>query len=358
MKYTFSFCLLMFLASVSFSQPVSEKKYAKQIKAASDSIVKMMAKKSIPGLSVAVSIKGKTVWAQAFGFSDLENRIPVTVNTKFRIGSVSKTITAVAIAQLMDEGRISLDSSVAKYVPYWPAKKYAITVGQVGSHVAGIRHYNGYEFLSAKRYENVEESMDIFKNDSLRFAPGTQYQYTSYGYSLLSAAIEGASGKSYLDFIKQRIFDPLNMNNSVPDHNDSIIPNRTRFYTIIKNKFLGNAPFVDNSNKWGSGGILSTPTDLLKFGNAILYKKILSERSRAALWTPYPLSTGKENVYGIGFRVEKNNAGQTYMSHGGTSIGGRTFFVIYPKEEVVMAITYNLLPAGYNEIELSDIFSN
>ena len=104
-------------------------------------------------------------------------------------------------------------------------------------------------------------------------------------------------------------------------------------------------------------GFLSTPVDLVKMGNALLYKHIISDASRTKLWTPYALTTGKENVYGIGFRIEKNKAGMTYMSHGGTSIGGRTFFVIYPKEELVMAITYNLLPSGYNEIELSDIFA-
>ena len=150
------------------------------------------------------------MWAQGFGFSGLENKVPVTPDTKFRIGSVSKTITAIAIAQLMDEGKIHADSAITKYVPYWPGKKYPITVGQVGSHVAGIRHYNGYEFLSAKHYDDVKESIDIFKNDSLRFVPGTQYQYSSYGYNLLSAAIEGASGKTYLDFIKQhRIYQFL-----------------------------------------------------------------------------------------------------------------------------------------------------
>lgn len=363
MKYIF--CLAVFYFSVTnvFSQIPDEtktvfidKNYTEQITEATDSITRMMIKKTIPGLSVCVSLKGKTIWAQGFGYSDAENKTPVRINTKFRVGSVSKTITAVAIARLLDQGKINLDSPVTAYVPYWPQKKYPITIRQIGSHVAGIRHYGGYEFNSAKHYNSVEESLDIFKNDSLRYVPGTFHFYSSYGYILLSGAIEGASGKTFLNFLQQEIFDPLKMDNTVPDYNDSIISNRTRFYSLVNNKKLINAIYVDNSNKWGSGGILSTSYDLVKLGNALLQNKIISEKSRNVLWTPYRLSTGKENVYGIGFRIEKDKAGRTFMSHGGTSIGGRTFFVIYPKEELVMAITYNLLPAGYNEIELSDIF--
>lgn len=362
----FKFLVTLFFAFfsyLSFAQRINEnesvfidKEYSEKISVATDSIVKMMKKKSIPGLSVSVSIKGKTIWSQGFGYSDMENGVPVRINTKFRIGSVSKTITAIGLAKLIDKNKINLDSPVTNYVAYWPVKRYPITVGQVGSHVAGIRHYSGYEFNSAKHYNNVEESVEIFKNDTLRYVPGTIHFYSSYGYVLLSAAIEGASGKPFLNFLYDEIFSPLGMKNTVPDHNDSIIPNRSQFYMMINNKKLVNAIYVDNSNKWGSGGILSTSYDLLKLGNALLQNKIISVSSKNVLWTPYKLSTGKENVYGIGFRNEKDKAGRTFMSHGGTSIGGRTFFVIYPKEELVMAITYNLLPAGYNEIEISDIF--
>ena len=251
----FTFTYLTGIAQqIDETKPYADKNYAAAIKAATDSINIFMPKKSIPGLSICVSVRGKTVWSQSFGYSDLEGNVKVTPETKFRIGSVSKTITAIGIARLMDRGLISTDSPITRYVPYWPQKRYTITVGEIGSHVAGIRHYNGYEFLSAKHYNNVEESIGIFSGDSLRFAPGTQYQYSSYGYNLLSAAIEGASGATYLDFVRNEIFNPLGMRNTVPDFNDSIIPNRTRFYQVIKNKFLGNGPYVDNSDKWGSGG--------------------------------------------------------------------------------------------------------
>ena len=118
-----------------------------------------------------------------------------------------------------------------------------------------------------------------------------------------------------------------------------------------------NGAALGISNKWAGGGLLGTPNDLLKLGNALLQNKILSEKSRSALWTPYKLTSGKGNTYGIGFRIEKDKAGRTHMSHGGTSFGGRTFFIIYPKEELVFAIAYNLLPAGYIETEFSNIFA-
>ena len=353
---------LIFCISFSYAQKLDETKtvfidnaFAKQIKDATDSINSMMIKKMVPGLSVCVSSKGKIIWAQGFGYSDVENKTPVRINTKFRVGSVSKTITAVGLGRLMDDGKISLDSPVTKYVSYWPEKKYSITIGQIGSHVAGIRHYKGKEFLSAVHYNSVKESLDIFKDDTLNFMPGTQYSYSSYGYNLLSAAMETASGKPFLQYLQQAVFDPLKMNNTIADYNDSIIPNRTHFYDVKKNTVV-NATYVDNSNKWAGGGILSTPYDLVKMGNALLLNKFLSQKSLAALWTPYVLSTGKPNVYGIGFRIEKDKAGRTYISHGGTSMGGRTYFIIYPKEEIVMAITYNYLPGIYDELPIANVF--
>ena len=361
MKILLSLSLIVCI-NFSYGQQLDEtntvfidKAFAKQIKEATDSITVMMSKKMIPGLSVCVSSKGKIIWAQGFGYSDVENKTPVKINTKFRVGSVSKTITAVGLAKLADENRVNLDSPVTRYVSYWPYKKYPITLRQIGGHVAGIRHYRGKEFLSAVHYNSVKESLDIFKDDSLNFEPGTQYSYSSYGYNLLSAAMETASGESFLQFLQHAVFDPLNMHNTTADYNDSIVLNRTHFYDVKKNTVV-NATYVDNSNKWAGGGILSTPYDLIKLGNALLREKFLSEKSRAALWTPYQLSTGKPNVYGIGFRNETDEAGRTYISHGGTSMGGRTYFIIYPKEEIVMAITYNYLPGIYDELPIANIF--
>lgn len=171
----------------------------------------------------------------------------------------------------------------------------------------------------------------------------------------MSAAIEAASGKSFPAYMKEEIFNPLDMYNTSPDYNDSIIPNRSRFYELRFNELV-NASYVDNSNKWAGGGFLSTPVDLVKMADALLHKKFINASTADQLWTPYQLSNGTNNIYGIGFRIEKDKAGRNQIHHGGTSMGGRAFLVIYPDDDIIMAITYNVLPGKYYEVMVADIF--
>lgn len=326
------------------------------IQQARDTIRAMMKKKLIPGLSICVSSKGRIVWAEGFGYSDLENKVEVRINTRFRVGSISKSITATGLARMIDERRMNLDSPVAAYLSWFPPKKYPITIRQVASHTAGIRHYKSpAEFVNKTHYSSVKESISIFKDDSLLFVPGTRYSYSSYGYNLLSAAMETASGQPFPAYMKENIFKPLGMNNTSPDYTDSIIPNRSRFYQIQFNELV-NAPYVDNSNKWAGGGFLSTPADLVKMANALLYKKFISDNTIHELWTPYKLSGDAATIYGIGFRIEKDKSGRNQIHHGGTSMGGRAFLAIYPDDDIVMAIAYNVLPGNYYEVMLADIF--
>ncbi|MFL5571671.1 MAG: serine hydrolase domain-containing protein, partial [Gemmatimonadaceae bacterium] len=154
-----------------------------------------MRRSGIPGASVTVLRNGREIWSEGLGVADLENNLPVTPLTKFRIGSVSKPITAVAMAALVEEGKLDLDAPIQKYVPAFPVKKYPITARELAGHLAGIRHYSGDEFLSNRHYANVTSSLDIFKNDTLLFRPGDKYSYSTYGFVLLSAVVEGAAGE-------------------------------------------------------------------------------------------------------------------------------------------------------------------
>ena len=185
----------------------------------------------VPGASMAVSVNGKMVWSEAFGVANVELNVPATTKTKFRIGSVSKALTAGALGLLMKAGKIDLDAEIHTYVPSFPAKKFPMTVRQVAGHLAGIRHYkNEAEFLSQKRYKSVEEGLSIFADDTLLFEPGARYSYSSYGFNLLSAAMEQASGMDYLTLMQKSVFGPLGMTQTVPEYPDSIISNRSSFY--------------------------------------------------------------------------------------------------------------------------------
>ena len=216
-------------------------------------------------------------------------------------------------------------------------KRYPITVRQVAGHLAGIRHYGPGEFENQKHYNTVLEGLTIFQDDSLLFEPGTQYAYSSYGWNLLSAVIEGASGESFLSFMEHRVFEPAGMSHTGADFPDSIVPARTRFYT--RPDSVGpvvNAPFVDNSYKWASGGFLSTAEDLAQFGEQMLDGRLLDSATVALLWTSQHTTDGKATDYGIGWGVEQDAAGRRRISHSGGSVGGTANLLIYPTERLIV----------------------
>ena len=153
--------------------------YGEAIEEARTIVREIMAESGIPGISVAVGFHGSVVWSEGFGLADLEHSVPVTTLTKFRIGSVSKPITAAALGLLMEAGSLDLDAPVQDYVPDFPEKRWPVTVRQVAGHISGIRHYRGNENGSSRRYSSVSEGLDIFESDALLFEPGTQYSYSS-----------------------------------------------------------------------------------------------------------------------------------------------------------------------------------
>src|SRR6266487_880069 len=187
---------------------------------------------NIPGFAIAVAVDGRIVWSEAFGFADVEAQRAATPATQFRIGSVSKPLTATAIAQLFELGKLDLDAPVQRYVPTFPVKSAPITTRLVGGHLAGIRHYQGDEFTLNRRFATVTEGLSIFKDDSLLFPPGTRFSYSSYGFNLLGAVVEGASGEEFLAYMSRHVFKPLKMTATAPDKNDSLIPDRTQFYEM------------------------------------------------------------------------------------------------------------------------------
>lgn len=316
-----------------------------------------VAKNNLPGASVAVGLGDDVVWAEGFGWADLEQRVPVTSLTRFRIGSVSKPLSSVAVGLLYERGKIDLDAPVQTYVPSFPKKRWPISTRQLMGHIAGIRHYRGDEFLSSKHYDGVTEGLAIFANDSLLFRPGTEYSYSSYGWNLVSAVVEAAAGEPFLDFMRREVVAPLGLRHTVPGYMASIIPGRVRFYEHDKEGRLVNAPYVDNSYKWAGGGFLSTPSDLVRFGFAMLDGKVLQRKTIEMLWTPLRLESGKSTGYGLGWGSEEVD-GRRVISHGGGSVGGTTAFMIIPEERMVVAVTTNLTGAETGAIakEVAGLF--
>src|SRR3989440_9427108 len=224
----------------------------------------------IPGVQVAVAIDGTLVWSEGFGYADAARRRPITRATQFRIGSVSKPLTAAAVALLYEQGKLDLDAPVQRYVPTFPDKGHPITTRQLAGHLAGIRHYRDREFFQTRRFATVRDGLAIFQDDSLLFPPGTRFSYSSYGWNLVSAVVEGAAGDDFRSYISAHVFRPLGLTHTAPDRTDSLIPERTQFYDAESGGAYHVAPPVDNSYKWAGGGFVSTAEDLVKFGSALL----------------------------------------------------------------------------------------
>lgn len=342
-------------AQVHSVDSIKDKKYLKAIRTAEKYIDSLQATQRIPGVSVSVGTTTKILWSEGFGYSDLETLLPVSIHSKFRMGSVSKSITSVAVGKLVEDKKLDLDAPIQQYVPDFPVKKFSFTSRQLATHTAGIRHYGPNDPIACpKRYRNVHEGLSIFDQDTLLFKPGTAYNYSTYGYSVLSAVIEGASGSDYSSYMRTNVFKPIGMTETSPDYSDSIVVNRVRFYEKNKDGIV-NAALVDNSYKWAGGGLLSTPSDLVKMGTALIGNKLLSKETTSILFTPQLLANGKNTNYGFGWRIETDNRGRKILHHGGLSDGGRTFLLLFPDHDLVVAIAANISGANINLPEAEKI---
>lgn len=290
----------------------------------------------VPGLSVAVNVKGTTVWSQAFGFADLEKQIPVTSQTRFRIGSVSKPLTAAGLALLVERGLLDLDAPVQQYIPDFPHKSGVITARLLAGHLTGVRNYRGTEAGSNKPFKNLRAGLKIFESDPLEALPGTTFSYSSYNWNALGVVMEAAAQQDFLSYMETNVIQPLNLASTCPDHAGRNDPRRAQFYeTWLAGKFRV-APKVDPSYVWPAGGFLSTAEDLVGFGAAHLRPGFLKRESIKLLFTSQKTTAGKPTHYGIGWFI-----GQTVLYHGGDSFGGTAILLLHPASRTVVAIASN-----------------
>lgn len=323
-----------------------------------------------PALSVAVGVDGDLVWAEALGYADVEAHEPVALDSRFPIGSVSKSVTATAAAMLWEDGVLDLDADVHGYVPDYPDLPYPLTTRELLSHQGGIRHYRltlhpplFSESALDRPFETTQEALSIFSGDPLLFEPDTDFHYSTYGYTLVAAAMEGASGMPFLDILRARVFDPVGLTNTSADDRDRPAPGRvTEYMTLRFVPGLVPAPETNSSYKWAGGGLLSTPTDLVRFGGALLAGDLVSDSTRAVMFTPRTTSDGEINPqrYGLGWR----NGGMSYprgsettlvvLHHGGTAIGAITALLLLPDSRLVVAMTANVTPPDGSDRLLGD----
>jgi serine beta-lactamase-like protein LACTB len=316
-------------------------------------VSKFMGSTHVPGIAIAVVEDGQYEWAAGFGVADLENNVPASEHTLFRLGSISKPLTATAAMRLWELGKLDLDAPVQKYCPSFPTKPWPITTREVLGHLGGIRHYksdaqNDPEGGNTKHFDDpIQAGLSFFQDDPLVAQPGTSFHYSTQGYTLVGCVMEGASGIKYLEFMRQNVFVPAGMEQTRADDRFAIIPYRTRFYQRKDSGTVENADFLDSSYKIPGGGWLSSAEDMAHFEVAILNDKLLRRSTRDLMWTPLKPSDGSKDSYALGWGWGDEQDVRR-IGHTGGQQGTSTAFAIAPEQRAGVVVLTNMehVPAG------------
>jgi serine beta-lactamase-like protein LACTB, mitochondrial len=296
----------------------------------------MVAGDNLPGLSVAVAVNGQIVWAEGFGWADVESRTPVTPLTRFRLGALSKPLTAVAAALLHDRRRLDLDAPIQRYVPAYPKKQWTVTTRALMSDVAGVHRIRGdnNDAMPVRHCENLDEAVGLLKDEPLQFEPGTQHRYSVWGWVLASAVVEGAAGEPFAHFMVSQVFEPLAMDRTVVAEVDG-----------LADVAHGTEHPPDYSCVAGGGAFLSTPTDLVRFGSAMLKPGLLRADTIAAFQTPPHLTSGAPTTYALGWTVKSaqlSDGSTRVVSHRGSPAGGSVSLLTFPDLGIAVAAAANV----------------
>ena len=301
------------------------------------------AKLGTPGMSVAVVVNDELAWSTGYGLADVENGVPATAQTAYRIASISKTMAATAVMQLVERGRVRLDDPIQKYVPSFPDKgESVITLRHLLSHTSGIRHYKPGEIESKESFDSVADAIAIFKDDPLLFTPGTQYHYSTYGFNLLAGVVEKASGLTYESYLREHIWVPAGMKTTGFEHPLDVVPHRARQYVRGGPGGVHNAPYADLSIKWAGGGVISTVEDLARFHIALDQGRLLKRETLAQMYTPGTLADGAPIGYGLGWMLETDSKGRHWVAHSGGATGGTTYLLRDPTRGLAVVIFCNV----------------
>jgi len=342
--------LALWLTTAQLRAQSSDELPASTIASIEKAVTTEMSKQGIPGLSVAVATDKQLRWSNGYGLADVENFVPAKASTVYRLGSISKPITATAVVQLVERGKLDLDAPVQKYCPAFPQKQWPVTSRELLGHLGGVRHYNEKERVEyTTHFDSVASGLSVFKDDPLIAEPGTQFHYSSFGYNLLGCVVEGASGQSFADYVRQNIFVPAGMDHMQVDNLFALIPNRARGYQRDKDGNLENSQLMDSSYKIPSGGLCSTAADLARFAIAIETGKLVKPETLAEMFTSGKTRDGKETGYGFGWGLGQLD-GNRVVAHGGGQSGVSTHLLLLPEKGIAVAAMCDLEDADVSRL--------
>jgi serine beta-lactamase-like protein LACTB len=340
-------------AAVPSTPGVHAERYSRAIEESRRLAHALLLEDNLPGLSVAVARDGEIVWTEGFGWADVEGRAPMTSRTQFRLGSVSKTLTAAAVALLHERGRIDLDAPVQTYVPAYPQKPWTVTTRHLMGDIAGVHRIRGDNNDQAPdgQCASLDEALATFADEPLLFEPGTRYRFSTNGWILLSAVVEAAAGEPLHKFMTREILEPLEMESTVLE-DSADVPESTSFYIPRANMrtWLGVRKHsrLHNSCLAGAGAFFSTPSDLVRFGSAMLAPGLLQAQTIALLQTPLRLESGASTDFALGWKVERvqlAGAAARMVAHRATPNGSTVALLTFPDHGAVVAAASNISPA-------------
>lgn len=314
--------------------------YGRAIDTARPLVRRLRAGIRAPGMSLAVAAGGKIVWSIECGYADVKSHRPVSFHTRFRIGSISKPLTATALAHYAETGRVDLDAPINRYLPDFPTHSDGITLRRLAGHLAGIRHYqNQAEAVNRRHFDSVEASLALFANDPLVATPGSRFAYSSYGYDVIGAALERATNLKFSALMRQAVLTPAAMRETTLA--TAAPAQRATFYELTNSGRIRIAPPIDLSDRLPAGGFLSTARDLARWGVALSGGELVKAATLKLMFTSQKTTSGEATGYGLGFEVHPSPLG-LFVGHTGAVDGGTAALVIHPQSGIVLALATNL----------------
>ncbi len=336
----FPIIFVLFVAS-SFSARAQSTAHGNGLGSAIDEVCAKAFKPDEPGAAVIVVKDGKVIFRKGYGLANLELGVKIEPDMIFRIGSITKQFTAIAILMLAEQGKLSLEDEIIKFLPDYPTQGHRITIEHLLTHTSGIKSYTGLpEWRPQWRKDvSIKELIDVFKDKPMEFAPGEKWNYNNSAYVLLGAIIEKISGQSYAEFLEKNIFAPLGMKSTFYDDTARVIARRAAGYSKGKDGYV-NCDYLSMTWPHAAGALVSTVDDLALWDAALYTEKLVKSVSLKRAWTPYTLKSGKPTKYGYGWGM-LSLAGRRAIEHGGGINGFTCDAVRLPDDRVYVAILTN-----------------
>jgi D-alanyl-D-alanine carboxypeptidase len=297
-----------------------------------------MANHRIPGACLLVVQTNTTVKRASYGLANLELKVPVTADTLFEIGSLTKQFTAACILLLAQDGKLSVDDKIEQHLPQVPRSWHDITIRQLLTHTSGIKSYTGLDGFELRRHLTQQQFIAALAVYPLEFEPGHSFKYCNSGYSLLGYIVENVSGKTYWDFLADRILHPLDMVSTRNRSPAQILPNRASGYEQTNHVWINRD--YDLTDVFSAGAIASTTGDLAKWNASLDASTLLTRETQRQMWTPEQLKDGTETKYGFGWRIEEFE-GHRNIGHGGATSGFSASLQRFPDDHLAVILLTN-----------------